>query len=94
MLKRNDLVLCDDRYYRVLEIVGEKYLVIDCVKRTMPVMISLPEGFETVDSDHLPMITGRRIESFEKASAERQNTAYKRFSMISGIIHVIGDKAR
>jgi hypothetical protein len=37
--------------------------------------------------------TERDLEPFEEASVERQNTAYKRFSMIAGIIPVIGNKS-
>ena len=35
-MKKNDLLKKEDSIIRVLEIKGDKALVIDCIKRTMP----------------------------------------------------------
>lgn len=94
MPKRNDIVRCGDRYYRVLDFNDDKVLVIDCKKRTMPVLVRLPKDVIPVDMDELQRVTGKRIECFEKASVKRQNEAYKRFSLISNIIPFIDNKAR
>ena len=53
MPKRNDIVRCGDRYYRVLDFNDDKVLVIDCKKRTMPVLVRLPKDVIPVDMDEI-----------------------------------------
>ena len=36
-MKKNDLLKYNDKLIRVLDIQNDKYLIIDCIKRTMPV---------------------------------------------------------
>lgn len=69
--------------YRVLEL-SEKILVIDCVKKTMPVWKSYEElsGFVEVKEDNKT----NALSALEDMSAEDRKTAYHRYNLISCIL--------
>lgn len=90
-MKKNDLVKVNDNYYRIISFNGNKILVIDCVKRTMPTWIDKIEA-ESVSEERLSVITNTTIEDIETLSPTRRNTAYKRFGLIAGLVSVIEDK--
>ena len=41
MMKKYDLLRSGERIIRVLDVQGDRVLVIDCIKRTMPVWVEL-----------------------------------------------------
>lgn len=69
--------------YRVLEL-SEKILVIDCVKKTMPVWKSHEElsGFVEVKEDNKTDV----LSALEDMGAEDRKTAYYRYNLISCIL--------
>lgn len=96
-MKQNDLIQVDNSIFRVLEIKEEHILLIDCKRRTMPVdclLQNISDKAIITDFQALQKTTGVILEDFSKASLKRQNVAHKRFSLIAGLISVIGEKDR
>lgn len=42
-MKRNDIVKCKDKIYRILSVEDNQALIIDCLKATMPLWVPLSE---------------------------------------------------
>ena len=60
MMKKYDLLRSGDNIIRVLEVQGDRVLVIDCIKRTMPVWMELDtlESCSKYTNDDLSEATG------------------------------------
>lgn len=82
---------------RVLKIKGDRALVIDCLKRTMPIWTPMGglDRYEEIDEEELYKATGVVPVDIEKLDAERRRIAYQRFTLITGILpHVDDDVER
>lgn len=80
--------------YRVLAENDDKVLVIDCVKRTMPVWLPSDRltDWHKIDEQVLHENSGIRAVSEETMSKTALATAHKRYSMIAPVVSVIADK--
>ena len=56
-MKKNDLLKKEDTLIRVLEIQDNRYLIIDCIKKTMPVWVDTLEGYQASDEEELYRLT-------------------------------------
>ena len=83
-MQKNNLIKIEDNIYRILDIMEDSLLVIDCQKMTMPKWINNIEEFFTVSE--------AEISEKREMSAEEQRVAQKRFSVISDIIPKISNK--
>ena len=70
--------------YRVLELVEEKVLVMDCVKKVMPVWRSIEELDAYVEVEE--NINTDTLSTLEDMDAEDRKIAYQRYNMISSIL--------
>ena len=59
-MKKYDLLRLGDTIIRVLEAQGDRVLVIDCIKRTMPVWVEITalESYSECTSGELSQVTG------------------------------------
>ena len=82
-----------DTILRILKIKGEEVLVIDCLKRTMPVWVAAAEvdDYVEIDEEELYKATGIYPVDIEELDAERRRIAYQRFTLIMGVLPRIGD---
>ena len=82
--------------YRVLSEQDDCFLVIDCMKRTMPFWIQKDKlsMYQCVDDQLLHEKSGIRSVGEETLSRVALATAHKRYSMIAQIIPIIADKKR
>lgn len=76
----------NENLYRVLDL-KEKVLVIDCVKKTMPVWKTYEELSSYVEEEKV-----ETLEAFEQMDGERRKTAYQRYNMISGILPFLSEE--
>lgn len=85
-LKKHILITYEDKKYRVLH-VEEKVLVIDCIKKTMPIWKSFDElsCFELVNEE----IDNNGAESLDATS---KKIAYQRYNIISPILPFVADE--
>lgn len=72
-MKKFDLLRKDDRVIRVLEMKPGRVLVIDCIKRTMPVWV---EVFSDCTMEDLIEVTGFTVSAAANLDTEQRKTMY------------------
>ena len=84
----------ENQIFRVLQTKEDQFLVIDCVKRTMPKWIdkSVLSNFIECSTDYLYAQT-RMIQDRE-LSPEEQRIAQEHFTMIAGVLPFIGNEQK
>ena len=92
-MKKYDLLRSGNSIIRVLEVQGDKVLVIDCIKRTMPVWVELDtlESCSECTNDELSEVTGVVIVSVDDLDADQRKTMYERYTMIAPILSFVAD---
>ena len=92
-MKKYDLLRSGDSIIRVLEVQGDRVLVIDCIKKTMPVwvdMVALESYFECTTSE-LSEVTGVIVVDADDLDANQRKTMYERYTMIAPILTFVAD---
>lgn len=82
------IIECNGTLYRVLEF-KEKYLVVDCMKRTMPKWIDISEYVLKAEEDLL-IATNTVIR--EELNIQEQKTVNEKYSLIAPILPAVGEK--
>ncbi|MBQ9673299.1 MAG: DDE-type integrase/transposase/recombinase [Ruminococcus sp.] len=92
MLK-NELLQKDNNIVRVLEIENSKSLIIDCIKRSVPQWIKTAELTEYAECsiNDLSYISSICPLSIGELDNESRCIAYKRFTIIAGVLPFIAD---
>ena len=86
-MKNNDIIKYRDSIYRIIDITGDKIFVVDCNKKSTPKWIDIAQLSSCVDKlEELPDINDMGLSA--------RKTAYERFSLISGILPFVTDKAK
>ena len=80
----------EERIYRVLDL-KEKVLVLDCVKKTMPVWKTYEELSDYVEKEEKSM--AEAIDIIDAMEGESRKTAYQRYNMISGILPFLSEES-
>lgn len=91
-MKKNDYVKVNDTIYRILEVDKNKYLVLDCKKKNMPVWkaeLELTEGI-IVSSEETFKILDIEL-SEEKLTGKAFKQAHERYTMIAGVLAFLKD---
>lgn len=87
LLKGKDGV--EEKIYRVLDL-KEKVLVLDCVKKTMPVWKTYEELSDYVEKEE--ETRAEAIDIIDTLEGECRKTAYQRYNMISGILPFLSEE--
>ena len=92
-MKKYDLLRSGDAIIRVLEIRQDRVLVIDCIKRTMPVWVEMVtlESYSECTIDELTEATGLVMVDTENLDTEQRKVMYERYTMIAPILSFISD---
>ena len=92
-MKKYDLLRSGDSIIRVLEIQDNRVLIIDCIKRTMPVWndISKVESYTICADEELREVTGIKVSSLDNLDPRQRKTMYNRYTMISSVLAVVSD---
>ena len=87
-MKKYDLLRLGDTIIRVLEAQGDRVLVIDCIKRTMPVWVEITalESYSECTSNELSEVTGVITADIDALDADQRKTMYERYTMIAPIL--------
>ena len=93
-MKKYDLLRSGDSIIRVLGIQGNRMLIVDCVKQSMPVwvVVSTVEGYTTCTDEELREVTGIKVSPVDDLDAEQRKTMYDRYTMIAPILAVVSDE--
>ena len=92
MLK-NKLLRRDNNIVRVLEIEDSKALIVNCIRKSVPQWIDTTELNEYMECsiDDLSNATGICPLPIEEIDGESRRIAYKRFTIIAGILPFVSD---
>ena len=92
-MKKYDLLRSGDRVIRVLEVQGNRVLVIDCTTRTMPVWVEIValESYSNCTNDDLSEVAGVVLVDVEDLDADQRKTMYERYTMIAPILSFVSD---
>lgn len=81
----------ENQIIRVLQTRDDKALVIDCVKRTMPVWITLSDVEGYVDCTEEELFLKTNVDFNRELNGDERKIARERFTLIAGILPFVGD---
>ena len=92
-MKKYDLLRSGDSIIRILEVQSGRVLVIDCIRRTMPVWVEseVLESYSECTSDELSKVTGFIVADVDDLDAEQRKIMCERYTMIAPILAFITD---
>ena len=92
-MKKYDLLRSGDNIIRVLEVQGDRVLIIDCIKGTMPVWVEVValESYSECTNDDLSEVTGIVVVGVDNLDADQRKAMYERYTMIAPILPFVAD---
>ncbi len=92
-MKKYDLLRSGDNIIRVLEVQGDKVLVIDCIKRTMPLWVEVValDSYSECTIGELSEVTEVVLVGVDDLDAEQRKSMYERYTMIAPILPFVAD---
>lgn len=83
-MKKHDLLKDGNNIIRVLEIQPDKILMIDCIKRTMPVWVesSVLDSFVVGTDEVMNHATNFTVTDIENLNADQKRTMYDCYTLI------------
>lgn len=92
-MKKNSLMKYGKTIIRILDVKGEKALVIDCIRRTMPIWINQSEIVDYADCCQQELLDRTDIALFdiEESDAKSRQITHERYTMIASILPIISD---
>lgn len=93
-MKKHDLLKDGNNIIRVLEIQPDKILMIDCIKRTMPIWVesSALDAFSACTDEILSQTTNFAVTDIENLNADQKRTMYDRYTLIAPVLPFIADE--
>lgn len=93
-MKKHDLLKDGNSIIRVLEIKPDKILVIDCIKRTMPVWVdsSTLDSFSDCTNEVLNEATNFTDPAVDALDTDQKKSMYNRYTLIAPILPFIADE--
>ena len=93
-MKKHDLLKDGNRIIRVLEIKPDKILVIDCIKKTMPVWVdSLTlDSFSSCNDEVLNEAANFTVPAVDALDTDQKKSMYNRYTLIAPILPFIADE--
>jgi putative transposase len=94
LMKKHDLLKDGNNIIRVLEIQPDTILIIDCVKRTMPVWVgrSALDAFSECTDKVVNEATNFTVTDIENLNADQRKTMYDRYTLITPTLPFIADE--
>ena len=93
MIKKYDLLRSGNTIIRVLEVQADRVLVIDCIKRTMPVWVEMMvlESYFECTCEELSKATGIIPSDVDALDADQRKVMYKRYTIIAPVLSFLTD---
>lgn len=93
-MKKHDLLKDGNNIIRVLEIQLDKILIIDCIKKTMPVWVESPalNSFSGCTDEVLNQATNFAVTAIDALDADQRKAMYDRYTLIAPILPFIADE--
>ena len=92
-MKKYDLLRSGERIIRVLEVQVDRVLVIDCIKRTMPVWVNTAElqSYSECTTGEMSEVTGVVPVGVDDLDADQRKTMYERYTTIAPVLSFVAD---
>ncbi len=92
-MKKYNLLRAGENIIRVLEVQGDRVLVIDCIKRKMPVWVEAValESCSECTSGELSETTGGVVVGVDDLDADQRKTMYERYTMVAPVLSFVAD---
>lgn len=92
-MKKNSLLRSGNKIVRVLEVLNDKVLIIDCIKRTMPKWIAFSEleNYEECSEMELLLLTNTKLYDMDLLDANSKKFIHEHFTMIAGVLPFVAD---
>ncbi|EOS61198.1 hypothetical protein C814_01676 [Anaerotruncus sp. G3(2012)] len=92
-MKKYDLLRSGERIIRVLEVQVDRVLVIDCIKRTMPVWVNTAElqSYSECTTSEMSEVTGVVPVGVDDLDADQRKTMYERYTTIAPVLSFVAD---
>ena len=92
-MKKYDLLRAGENIIRVLEVQGDRVLVIDCIKRKMPVWVDTVEleSCSECTSGELSEVTEVVLVGADNLDGDQRKTMYEKYTMIAPILPFVAD---
>ena len=93
LMKKYDLLKNDKDIIRVLEIQQDRILIIDCIKKTMPVWVQSSDidSFFCCSVEELTQVTGFELCYVNTLDSDQKKVMYERYTLIAPILPFIAD---
>lgn len=93
-MKKHDLLKDGNNIIRVLDVKPDKILIIDCIKKTMPVWVgrSALDSFSGCNDEVLNQTTNFVITVIDDLDADQRKVMYDRYTLIALILPFIADE--
>lgn len=93
-MKKNDLLKDGNNIIRILKIQPDKILIIDCIKKTMPVWVesSALDSFSGCTGEVLNEVTNFTAADIDALDADQRKAMYDRYTLIAPSLPFIADE--
>lgn len=93
-MKKHDLLKDGNSIIRALAILPDRILMIDCIKKTMPVWVksSALEAFSECTDEVLIQTTNLTVTDIENLNADQKRTMYDRYTLIAPVLPFVADE--
>ena len=83
-----------EQIFRVLAIADEEILVIDCIKKTMPVWMEIEKLNDFIEEKEIKQSGEADFDILEDYSPDVRKTIYQRYNIISAILPFVDNAER
>lgn len=92
-MRKNELLKQEGKILRVLEVRGEKVLIIDCIRTTMPRWIPVEDvgGYEECSEEDLLRVTGKTLVDTNGLDTKSRKVMHERYTLIAGVLPFVSD---
>ena len=92
-MRKYDLLRSEGNIIRALEIQNDRVLVIDCIKRTMPVWVEMAslESYSECTIGELSKVTGVILPPVDDLDASQRKVMYAHYTMIAPVLPFVSD---
>lgn len=92
-MKTLDLFIYNGQIHRILSLLEEKALVINCSKQNMPIWIELSLLNGCCESSEEELISTANIVDYDSLSSQKKKLAHNRYTLIAPILVIMGLEA-
>lgn len=93
-MKKNELLCLGEKIIRVLDVKENKILLINCIKRGMPVWVdaSALAEYSCCSEEDMQETAGFLVSNMDSLDAEQKKTMYQRYALVTPVLPFVADE--